>query len=69
MDIIVPTVKTGGILHHYHWAVDHDPYSEAYRLVDEAASGYSRKTEFLGGVKVAKYSPRVSKVRIDVRIY
>ena len=69
LDVIVPTVKPGGILHHYHWAADDDPYSEAHRFVDEAASRYGRKTEFLEGVKVAKYSPRVSKVRIDVRIY
>ncbi len=69
LDVIIPTVKPGGILHHYHWASDLDPYSEAYQFVDEAAAKYGRKTEFLGGVKVAKYSPRVSKVRIDVRIY
>ena len=69
LDVIVPTVKPGGILHHYHWAEDDDPYSEVYKLVDVAAAKYGRKTEFLGGVKVAKYSPRVSKVRIDVRIY
>ncbi|MBT6605356.1 class I SAM-dependent methyltransferase family protein, partial [Candidatus Bathyarchaeota archaeon] len=69
LDVIVPTVKPGGILHHYHWASDLDSYSEAYTLVDEAAAKYGRKTEFLGGVRVAKYSPRVSKVRIDVRIY
>ena len=68
LDITVPMVKPGGILHFYHWASDDDPYSDAYKLVEEAASIYGRTCEFRGGVKVAKYSPGVSKVRIDVFI-
>lgn len=68
LDVIVPTVKPGGILHFYHWAPDDDRYSEAFELVKKAALEFNRESEFLGGVKVAKYSPRYSKVRIDVRI-
>ena len=66
LDITIPMIRQGGLLHFYHWAPDDDPYSEAFRLVEEAAAQYSRTCEFKGGVRVAKYSPRVSKVRIDV---
>ncbi len=68
LDITIPLVKQGGILHFYHWAPDEDSYSEAYRLVEEAAAVFGRKCTFKGGVRVAKYSPRVSKIRIDVQI-
>jgi len=68
LDVTIPMVKRGGILHFYHWAPDDDSYSEAYALVEEAAGKYNRSCTFKGGVKVAKYSPRVSKIRIDVQI-
>lgn len=69
LDVIVPMVKPGGILNFYHWAPEEDRYTEAFKLVEAASKEYGRKVEFLGGVKVAKYSPRYSKIRIDVRIY
>ena len=69
LDVTIPMVKSDGILHFYHWAPDEDPYSKTFKLVDEATSKFDRKCEFLGGVRVAKYSPKVSKVRIDVRIH
>jgi len=68
LDVTVPMVKSGGILHFYHWAPDDDPYSDAFILVQDAVSEFDRKCEFKGGVKVAKYSPGVSKIRIDVLI-
>lgn len=68
LDVIIPMVKPGGILHFYHWAPEEDRYTEAYELVTKASVEFNRETEFLGGVRVAKYSPRFSKVRIDVRI-
>ena len=69
LDVIIPVVKPGGILHFYHWAPDEDRYTEAFDLVQKAALEFNRESEFLGGAKVAKYSPRYSKVRIDVKIY
>ena len=68
LDITVPLVKPGGILHFYHWASNDDPYSNAFKLVESAASEYNRECVFKGGVRVSKYSPGVSKVRIDVQI-
>ena len=69
LDVTVPTVKPGGVLNFYHWAPADDLYSGAFNLVEAASNELGRKAEFLGGVKVAKYSPRYSKIRIDVRIY
>lgn len=69
LDVIVPMVKPGGMLNFYHWAPEEDRYTEAFKMVEAASNVLGRKAEFLGGVKVAKYSPRFSKVRIDVRIY
>ena len=69
MDVTIPMVKPGGILHFYHWAPEEDKYTEAFEVVEQAAEDFNRESEFLGGVRVAKYSPRFSKVRIDVRIY
>jgi tRNA (guanine37-N1)-methyltransferase len=68
LDITIPMIKPRGILHFYHWAPDDDPYSEAFKLVKVAASEYERVCEFKNGVRVAKYSPGISKIRIDVRI-
>jgi tRNA (guanine37-N1)-methyltransferase len=69
LDITIPTITKGGMLHFYHWAPDDNPYSEAFRLVKEAAHQYNRDCEFIKGVRVSKYSPGVSKVRIDVRVH
>lgn len=69
LDVIVPMVRPEGLLHFYHWAPDDDKYTNAYNLVEKAAKELGRETEFLGGVRVAKYSPRLSKVRIDVLIH
>jgi tRNA (guanine37-N1)-methyltransferase len=69
LDITVPLVKPKGILHFYHWAPDINLFSDAFNLVTAAASKYDRRCEFIRGVRVSKYSPRVSKVRIDVNIF
>jgi tRNA (guanine37-N1)-methyltransferase len=69
LNIIIPLVKPDGILHFYHWAPDFDLFSDASRLVRNAASKHNRRCEVIRGVRVSKYSPRVSKIRIDVRIF
>jgi tRNA (guanine37-N1)-methyltransferase len=68
LDLTIPLVKSGGVLHFYHWASDDDLFSDAYNLVKQAASMYNRDCVFVKGVRVSKYSPGVSKVRIDVQI-
>jgi tRNA (guanine37-N1)-methyltransferase len=67
--VAIPMVKPGGVLHFYHWAPEDDLFSEAERLVDEAADEAGRRAEFVGGEKVSLYSPRVYKVRVDMVIH
>lgn len=69
LDVAVSMVKPGGVLHFYHWAPEDDLYSEAQRIVVEAASETGRRAEFVGGVKVSLYSPRVYKVRVDMVVH
>ena len=69
LDVAVSIVKPGGLLHFYHWAPEDDLYSEAERLVVEAAAEAGRRAEFVGGVKVSLYSPRVYKVRVDMVVH
>lgn len=69
LDVAVSMVKPVGLLHFYHWAPEDDLYSEAERLVVEAAAEAGRRAEFVGGVKVSLYSPRVYKVRVDMVVH
>ena len=69
LDVAVSMVRPGGVLHFYHWAPEDDLYGEAQRLVVEAAAEVGRRAEFVGGVKVSLYSPRVYKVRVDMVVH
>jgi tRNA (guanine37-N1)-methyltransferase len=69
LDVAIPMVKPGGVLHFYHWAPEDDLYGEARRLVAEAVENEGRQVEFTGGEKVSLYSPRVYKVRVDMLIH
>lgn len=69
LGVAMSMVKPGGVLHFYHWAPEDDLYSEAERLVVEAAAEAGRRAEFVGGVKVSLYSPRVYKVRVDMVVH
>jgi tRNA (guanine37-N1)-methyltransferase len=68
LDVAMPMVNHGGLLHFYHWSTGDDLYTEAFNLVNQAASEAGRSCEFLSGIRVSKYSPGVFKVRIDVMI-
>ena len=66
------TLFREGVLAILGGAADVEVVGEAatgQEAVEQAAKEFNRKSEFLSGVRVAKYSPRFSKVRIDVRIY
>ena len=69
LDVAIPMVKPGGILHFYHWAPESDLSSDAYHLIENTAKKLQRTVEPLGGVKVSKYSPGFYKVRVDARIH
>jgi tRNA (guanine37-N1)-methyltransferase len=68
LELAIPLVKSGGLLHFYHWSSTDDLYGEAYAFVQQAVSKMGRDSEFVTGERVSKYSPGVYKVRIDVQI-
>ena len=68
LDVAVPLLKDGGVVHLYHWAPQEDAFSEAEKLIAEAASEYGRSAEFLGRIRVSQYSPGTWKVRVDAKL-
>ena len=68
LDIAIPLLKDGGVLHFYHWAPEDDQYTEAEELVNRAAEAYGRRAEFIDRVRISQYSPRVWKIRLDAKI-
>jgi tRNA (guanine37-N1)-methyltransferase len=69
LDLAVPIMNNGGVLHFYHWAHEDDLWSEAKLLVKEVATNFGRKVEFIDHEQVSLYSPRVYKIRVDALIY
>jgi len=68
LDVAIPTIKKGGILHFYHWAPESDLWSEAENYVINSSEKYGREVEILHRQKVSQYNPKLSKVRLDARI-
>ncbi|MFP3950933.1 MAG: class I SAM-dependent methyltransferase [Candidatus Bathyarchaeia archaeon] len=68
LDVAIPTVRCGGVLHLYHWAPEEDLWTEGEELVYGAVDRIGRKAEVLDRVKISQYSPRVYKIRLDVMV-
>ncbi len=68
LDLAIPLLNCGGVLHFYHWAKEPDLFSEAEAVLSRAAEGFGRRVEFIEEARVSQYSPRVWKIRVDVRI-
>jgi len=68
LDVAVPFLKDGGVIHLYHWAPKEDKFSEAEKLIAEAAADLGRSAEFMGRIRVSQYSPGTWKVRVDARL-
>jgi tRNA (guanine37-N1)-methyltransferase len=68
LDIAVPLLKDGGMIHLYHWTSQEDAFLDAERLIAEAAKNYGRSTEFTGRTRVSQYSPGTWKVRVDAKL-
>ncbi len=68
LDVAIPMLKDGGVLHFYHWAPEDDPYTEAEELVNRAVGDHDRVAEFIDRVRISQYNPRVWKIRLDVKI-
>jgi tRNA (guanine37-N1)-methyltransferase len=68
LDVAVPLLKDGGVLHLYHWTIQEGAFSEAETLIAKAANEYGRSAEFMGRTRVSQYSPGTWKVRVDARL-
>lgn len=68
LDVAIPTLKNEGVLHFYHWAPEEDLWTEGEGLVHRAADKLGREAKVLNRKKLSQYSPRVYKIRLDVRI-
>ncbi|MGP3668293.1 MAG: class I SAM-dependent methyltransferase [Candidatus Bathyarchaeota archaeon] len=69
LDLAISCLKNYGFLHFYHWATEEDLFSDAEKLVREAAKKLGRELEVMGKKKVLPYGPRTWKVCIDVKIF
>lgn len=58
--------EAGGWIHFYYWSREEDLYTEAFRLVREAAQKRNFAAELKGARRVSPYAPRTYKVAIDV---
>jgi tRNA (guanine37-N1)-methyltransferase len=68
LDVALPCLRDGGMLHFYHWSHERDLFSEAEDLITAAAKRMKGRAEILNRVRVLPYGPRVWKVRVDARI-
>ncbi|MBS7638173.1 class I SAM-dependent methyltransferase family protein [Candidatus Bathyarchaeota archaeon] len=68
LDLAIPLLNCGGVVHFYHWAREPDLFSKAKEILSTASERFGRRAEFLEEVRVSQYSPRVWKVRVDARI-
>jgi tRNA (guanine37-N1)-methyltransferase len=68
LNVAIPIVKPGGVLHFYHWAPRDDPFSEGESLLAATVGEFGRRMEVLERVRVSQYSPSAWKIRIDARI-
>ncbi len=68
LDVAIPTIRKGGILHFYHWAPESDLWSEAEKYVINSSEKHGRKVEILNRQKVSQYNPNLFKVRLDAKI-
>ncbi len=68
LDVAIKALKSGGILHFYHWSPRGNLFVEGEATLLEAVLKEGRTAEILDRVKVSQYSPSTWKIRIDARI-
>jgi tRNA (guanine37-N1)-methyltransferase len=68
LDVALKSLKTGGILHFYHWSPRGNLFVDGEEILLKAVSNESRTAEIIDRVKVSQYSPSTWKIRIDARI-
>jgi tRNA (guanine37-N1)-methyltransferase len=68
LDVAIPLLRDGGVIHFYHWASKEDLFSKAEKFVAEAADNLGRGSLIIERRRVSQYSPNVWKIRVDARI-
>ena len=68
LDVAIAALKDGGTVHFYYVDREDDPYTEAVRLIREAAKKAGKKARILSKMKVLPYGPRVWKVCIEFTV-
>ncbi|MHA2394287.1 MAG: class I SAM-dependent methyltransferase [Promethearchaeota archaeon] len=68
LSLAFPLLVSEGVLHFYHWSNEENLFDEAENIVRSIANEFSRRIEVINRVRVSKYSPGTSKIRIDVKI-
>ena len=58
-------LKRRGFIHFYHWAPEDDLFTEAYMLLERAATLWGRNIRILDMRRVLPYAPRIYKTCID----
>jgi tRNA (guanine37-N1)-methyltransferase len=68
LDVAVPLLEDGGVVHLYHWSSQEDLFSETEKLIAEAATDVGWSAEFVDRTRISQYSPGTWKVRVDARL-
>ena len=68
IDVAMPLLTEGGILHIYNWASENDLYAETKKQINQILINTGKTGEITKTIKVSQYSPRTWKIRIDLRV-
>lgn len=60
--------REGGIIHFYSWAKEEDDFTNALKVIDEAAKALGREYEILNKRRVLPYAPRTNKICIEFKV-
>jgi tRNA (guanine37-N1)-methyltransferase len=69
LNLAIPTLKPGGVLHFYHWSPMDKLFQEAEELIEKEVKLLGKSKEIIGYETISQYSPGIYKIRIDTRIF
>ena len=68
LDVAVPLLRDRGAIHLYYWSPQENGFTEAEKLIAEAAAKHGRSAEFMDHTRVSQYSPGTWKLRLNARL-
>mgnify|MGYP000335993800 CR=1 FL=1 len=68
LDIALMCIKSGGVIHFYHYSHENDLWYETLSLINRAAIQLNKKIRILQKRKVLPYGPRVWKVCVEFEV-